>query len=81
MCGHWTTSVVIDLLRTYWTAVWLLNYLVYFKVLQILVALKRINHCLSPTALQYVYYGLVQSPFDYCSMVWGRCGKTLRDKL
>ena len=28
MCGHWpwTTGVVIDLLCTYWTAVWLLNW-------------------------------------------------------
>ena len=25
MCGYWTTDVVIDLLCTYWTAVWLLN--------------------------------------------------------
>ena len=28
-----------------------------------------------------VYYGLVQLHFDYCSVVWGNCGKTLRDKL
>ena len=28
------------------------------------------------------YYGLVlTSHFDYCSVVWGNCGKTLRDKL
>ena len=44
-------------------------------------AIKRINHCLSPTALHDVYYGLVQLHFDYCSVVWGNCGKTLRDKL
>ena len=28
-----------------------------------------------------VYCGLVQSHFDYCSVVWGNCVKTLRDKL
>ena len=28
-----------------------------------------------------VYYGVVQSHFDYCSVVWGNCGKNLRDKL
>ena len=41
-------------------------------------AMKRISHCLPPTALHDVYYGLVQSHF---SVVWGNCGKTLRDKL
>ena len=44
-------------------------------------ALKRISHCLPPTALHNVYYGLVQLHFDYCSVVWGNCGKTLCDKL
>ena len=44
-------------------------------------AIKRINHCLPLTVLHDVYYGLVQSHFDYCSMVWGSCRKTLRDKL
>ena len=42
-------------------------------------AMKHISHCLPPTALHDVYYGLVQSHFDYCSVVWGNCGKTLRD--
>ena len=27
-------------------------------------AISRINHCLPPTALHDVYYGLVQSQFD-----------------
>ena len=44
-------------------------------------AMKHISHCLPPTALHDVYYGLVQSHFDYCSVVWGNCGKTLRVKL
>ena len=44
-------------------------------------AIKCINnYCLPPTALYDVYYGLVQSPFDYCCMVWGNCCKTLHDK-
>ena len=34
----------------------------------------------APTAFYDVYYGLVQSPFGYCSIVWGKCGKTLHDK-
>ena len=51
------------------------------KIASGIVAVNRINHCLPPTALHDVYYGLVQSHFDYCSVVWGNCGKTLRDKL
>ena len=43
--------------------------------------MKRTNHCLPPAVLHEVYYGLVQSHFDYCSVVWGSCRKTLRDKL
>ena len=45
-------------------------------------AIKCINnyYCLPPTALHDVYYGLVQSPFDYCSVVLGNCSKTLHDK-
>ena len=35
----------------------------------------------APTAMHDVYYRLVQSHFDYCSVVGGNCGKTLRDKL
>ena len=42
-------------------------------------AINRINHCLPPTASYDVYYGLVQSHFDYRNVVWGNCGKTLRD--
>ena len=41
----------------------------------------HLDHCLPPTATHDVYYGLVQSHFDYCSVVWGNCVKTLRDKL
>ena len=51
------------------------------KIASGIVAVNRINHCLPPTALHDVYYGFVQSHFDYCSVVWGNCGKTLRDKL
>ena len=43
-------------------------------------AMKCINYCLPPTALHDVYYGLVESPFDYCSTVLNNCSKTLHDK-
>ena len=45
-------------------------------------SIKRISHwCVPPATLQNIYYGLVQSHFDYCSVVWGNCAKTLSDKL
>ena len=34
-------------------------------------AIKRINHCLPPTASHDAYYGLAQSHFYHCSVVWG----------
>ena len=51
------------------------------KIASRIGAIKHINHCLTPTALHNVYYGLVQWHFDYCSVLWGNCAKTLRDKL
>ena len=42
---------------------------------------KRISHCFPPATLHNIYQGLVQSHFDYCSVVWGNCAKTLSDKL
>ena len=35
----------------------------------------------APATLHTIYHGLVQSHFDYCSVVWGNCAKTLSDKL
>ena len=44
-------------------------------------SIKRISHCVTPATLYTIYHGLVQSHFDYCSVVWGNCAKTLSDKL
>ena len=33
------------------------------------------------TLLNLIYNSLVQSNFDYCSLIWGNCGKTLSNKL
>ena len=30
-----------------------------------------------PATLHNIYHGLVQSHFDYCSIVWGNCAETL----
>ena len=44
-------------------------------------SIKRISHCVPPATLHTIYHGFVQSHFDYCSVVWGNCAKTLSDKL
>ena len=44
-------------------------------------SIKRISHCVPPATLHTIHRGLVQSHFDYCSVVWGNCAKTLSDKL
>ena len=44
-------------------------------------SIKRISHCVPPATLHTIYHGLVQSHFDYSSVVWGNCAKTLTDKL
>ena len=44
-------------------------------------AIKRIKPFVSTEILHYIYNALVQPHFDYCSIVWGNCGKTLSEKL
>lgn len=44
-------------------------------------ALKRIRLLISAPNLHLTYQALVKPHFDYCDIVWGNCGKTLRDKL
>ena len=44
-------------------------------------SIKRISHCVPPATLHIIYHRLVQLHFDYCSVVWGNCVKTLSDKL
>ena len=40
-------------------------------------AIKRINHCLLLMASHDVCYGLFQSHFEYCSVVWGSDSRTV----
>ena len=44
-------------------------------------AIKRIRPFASPEILHYIYNAVVQPHFDYCSIVWGNCGKTLSGRL
>ena len=43
--------------------------------------IKQIRSFVLPEILQYIYDALVQPHFDYCSIVWGNCGKTLSKRL
>ena len=51
------------------------------KIFSGIGSIKRISHCVPSATLHTIYHGLVQSHFDYCSVVWGNCAKTLSDKL
>ena len=44
-------------------------------------ALERIRHLISTPTLHLINQALAKPYFDYCDIVWGNCGKTLRDKL
>ena len=44
-------------------------------------AIKRIKPFVSPEILHCIYSDLVTPHFDYCSVVWSNCGKTLSEKL
>ena len=44
-------------------------------------ALKRIRPFVPYCTLLSIYQSLLKLHFDYCSVVWGNCGKTLSSKL
>ena len=44
-------------------------------------AMKRIRRLAPQATLHLIYQSLIQSQFDYCSIVWGNCGITLQNKL
>ena len=43
--------------------------------------LRRAKHYISQQSLVTLYKSLVQPYFDYCSLVWGNCNQTCKDKL
>ena len=44
-------------------------------------AIKRIRNCIPHKTLLSIYQGLVQTQFDYCSVVCGNCSSILKSKL
>ena len=51
------------------------------KVSQGIGILRRAKHYISQQSLVTPYKSLVQPYFDYCSLVWGNCNQTCKDKL
>ena len=50
------------------------------KIASAIGAIKRVKPFVPQSTLLNIYNSLVQSHFDYCSLVWGNCGKTLSNK-
>ena len=42
---------------------------------------KHIRHFIPKESLLLLYHTLIEPYFKYCSIVWGQCSETLRDKL
>ena len=51
------------------------------KVASGIGTIKRITHLVPQATLQLIYKALIQPHFDYCNIVWGNCGITLRNKV
>ena len=51
------------------------------KIASAIGAIKRVKPFVPQSTLPGIYNSLVQPHFDYCSLVWGNCGKTLSNKL
>ena len=51
------------------------------KIASAIGTIKRVKPFMPQSILLNIYYSPVQSHFDYCSLVWGNCGKTLSNKL
>ena len=43
--------------------------------------MKHVKNCVPSQSLIMLYKTLVEPYFRYCSTTWGKCGKTLQDKL
>ena len=51
------------------------------KIASAIGAIKRVKPFVPQSTLLYIYNSLVQPQFEYCSLVWGNCGRTLSSKL
>lgn len=53
----------------------------YKKIASAIGAIKGVKSFVPQSTLLCIYNSLVQPHFDYCSLVWSNCGKTLFNKL
>ena len=51
------------------------------KIIHGIGILKRIRHFIPRDSLLLLYHTLIEPYFRHCSVVWGQCGETLKDKL
>ena len=51
------------------------------KIASAIGLIKRVKPFVPQSTLLNIYNSLVQSNFDYCSLIWGNGGKTLSNKL
>ena len=51
------------------------------KIASAIEATKRVKPSVPQSTLLNIYNSLVQSHFNYCSIVWGYCGKNFSNKL
>ena len=51
------------------------------KIIRGIGTLKRIRHFIPRDSLLLLYNILIEPYFRYCSIVWGQCGETMKDKL
>ena len=51
------------------------------KITRNIGILKRIKHFIPQESLLYLYQTLTEPYFRYCSIVWGQCRATQKDKL
>ena len=56
-------------------------YYISSKITRNIGILKRIRHFIPKESLLLLYHTLVEPYFRYCSIVWGQCSETLKDKL
>ena len=43
--------------------------------------IKQIRRLVRQASLHLIYQALIQANFDYCNIVWGNCGITLRNTI
>ncbi|MCO0615711.1 hypothetical protein M8756_20885, partial [Lutimaribacter sp. EGI FJ00015] len=51
------------------------------KVSSVIGALNQVRPFVSTHTAIKIYKGLIEPHFDYCNIVWGNCGITLRNKV